>query len=523
MPLDGLVATQQLLHGLAVGERASAGGYQPHSPLPPFLQRQYASWEEPPGGPPESKIRAVPFTVTPYEAEQTFDEHHAKSWLHKRPSGGLQKVKEAYLPFWVSSALLRSHLHSAEIGRQGWTQVYNPQTRRFEQQLRMHYQQVAFDVIFEKQFTAEDEGSAVYASYKYPRSSIKALAPGDAVRMATHFTPNMVQQASGFGSVRRVGPFQMRPAAGASVALGWYKQQAWREARKWVMDQVECDDVRSLYLEHTVVESRTSPIYIPAYIFRSRHLGDKVHTFVSGCVPGRAAGTHLLDEVRVGALAGGAVSIGLLVTEAWKWAPLSSLLWLWVAPAALLAAVVTRLWPALSLQLSRARQARQREQAAADQHPWDDEFVAAFDPNSAHQQRRQHVYTGGYYDRAQPEPSSFEDFFRRVFGQQSDDTRQRQQRQQQQQRSQRPRGEQPRRTGDPRDPLGHYKRLGVDPGCSKDEIQAAFRGQAQKWHPDHVDDPAQKAEASRQFRAILESYQVLRDEERRRQYDRGIY
>lgn len=32
--------------------------------------------------------------------------------------------------------------------------------------------------------------------------------------------------------------------------------------------------------------------------------GDKVHTFVSGCVPGRAAGTHLLDEVRVGALAG---------------------------------------------------------------------------------------------------------------------------------------------------------------------------------------------------------------------------
>lgn len=27
------------------------------------------------------------------------------------PIAGLQKVKEAYLPFWVSSALLRSHLH----------------------------------------------------------------------------------------------------------------------------------------------------------------------------------------------------------------------------------------------------------------------------------------------------------------------------------------------------------------------------------------------------------------------------
>ena len=75
-------------------------------------------------------------------------------------------------------------------------QVFNPQTRRFEQQLRMHYQQVAFDVVgvslgiwvaanrawvpcctcsntdsccvqvFEKQYTAEEEGSAVYASYK---------------------------------------------------------------------------------------------------------------------------------------------------------------------------------------------------------------------------------------------------------------------------------------------------------------------------------------------------------------------
>lgn len=53
-------------------------------------------------------------------------------------------------------------------------------------------------------------------------------------------------------------------------------------------------------------------------------------------------------------------------------------------------------------------------------------------------------------------------------------------------------------------------------------LQAAFRGQAQKWHPDHVDDPAKKAEASKQFRAVLESYTALRDPERRRQYDRGI-
>lgn len=158
-----------------------------------------------------------------------------------------------------------------------------------------------------------------------------------------------------------------------------------------------------------------------------------------------------------------------------------------------------------------------------------------------------------------------QDFFRRVFGQQTEDRGQRQQQQRQRDyQRQQASGPRQRSTGDPRDPLGHYKRLGVDPGCSKDEIQAgasadqwsctstwslplcctfmllavensrfnqptsklvqaAFRGQAQKWHPDHVDDPAKKAEASKQFRLILESYTVLRDPEKRRQYDRGIY
>jgi hypothetical protein len=32
--------------------------------------------------------------------------------------------------------------------------------------------------------------------------------------------------------------------------------------------------------------------------------GDKVHTFVSGCVPGQVAGTHILNEARIGGLAG---------------------------------------------------------------------------------------------------------------------------------------------------------------------------------------------------------------------------
>ena len=52
-------------------------------------------------------------------------------------------------------------------------------------------------------------------------------------------------------------------------------------------------------------------------------------------------------------------------------------------------------------------------------------------------------------------------------------------------------------------------------------VQAAFRGQAQRLHPDHVSDPAKKAEATKRFQALLEAYQVLRDPSKRQAYDRG--
>jgi len=51
--------------------------------------------------------------------------------------------------------------------------------------------------------------------------------------------------------------------------------------------------------------------------------------------------------------------------------------------------------------------------------------------------------------------------------------------------------------------------------------QAAFRGQAQRLHPDHVSDPAKKPEATKRFQALLEAYQVLRDPSKRQAYDRG--
>lgn len=70
---------------------------------------------------------------------------------------------------------------------------------------------------------------------------------------------------------------------------------------------------------------------------------------------------------------------------------------------------------------------------------------------------------------------------------------------------------------DERDP---YKLLGVEKGASADEMKAAYRKQALKWHPDR--QPAEKRqEAERRFSAIASAYELLSDPEKRRQYDAG--
>lgn len=63
----------------------------------------------------------------------------------------------------------------------------------------------------------------------------------------------------------------------------------------------------------------------------------------------------------------------------------------------------------------------------------------------------------------------------------------------------------------------YYEVLGVDPGASGEEIQSAYRRIAKESHPDLNPNDKQAVE---RFRRATEAYEVLRDVQKRQQYDR---
>lgn len=73
------------------------------------------------------------------------------------------------------------------------------------------------------------------------------------------------------------------------------------------------------------------------------------------------------------------------------------------------------------------------------------------------------------------------------------------------------------------DSKGYYKTLGVNENATQDEIKKSFRKLSVKYHPDKQANKSEKEkkEAEAKFKEINEAYQVLSDEDKRRQYDRG--
>src|SRR5512137_2269527 len=62
----------------------------------------------------------------------------------------------------------------------------------------------------------------------------------------------------------------------------------------------------------------------------------------------------------------------------------------------------------------------------------------------------------------------------------------------------------------------YYETLGIEKNASEEDIKKAYRRLAMKYHPDK--NPGDKT-AEEKFRETTEAYEILKDPQRRSQYD----
>ncbi len=67
--------------------------------------------------------------------------------------------------------------------------------------------------------------------------------------------------------------------------------------------------------------------------------------------------------------------------------------------------------------------------------------------------------------------------------------------------------------------IDYYEVLGLSRSATKEEIKAAYRKAARKYHPD-LHPKSEKAKMEEKFKQISEAYEVLYDPEKREKYDR---
>ncbi|EFJ46862.1 molecular chaperone [Volvox carteri f. nagariensis] len=409
------------------------------------------------------------------------------------------------MPFWCISTEASVTLHSAQIGRDYVATRYNPMTRRHEPRWETAWHTVAPNWRYSRRWTAESEETQIYGGSKYRNdTALGRMRPGEYVRQALTYG-DYVRRTADKEQPERLIPFRLSPDEAVEAAKQAIRQSELRAAEHQLLQTYGGDRVQLVVLEVELGRLSATPVFSPVYVFKTRVRGTAMRTYVAVAAAAAVAGPLAL-------LASGAVGPGISLPAA---------LLVGVGLPYLLAYGLASLWPELHSGFLRLRARLQRPlpDAAQDEQErwWRYEWVKQ-DTNDW----QGYSYSDeGRYSHSYRRPGAGGEGGSRgasgaEWGWQQDRSGAGGAGQQKQ------RQEATGRAAPGSDPKGYYHILGVSPSSSTEEIQAAFRAAALKWHPDRQPDPARKAESTRQFQSAQEAYSVLRDPNRRAAYDRGF-
>ncbi|OZJ05164.1 hypothetical protein BZG36_02214 [Bifiguratus adelaidae] len=442
-------------------------------------------------GPEESKIRAVPFRQHPTAADETFERYHGHNFFSAKPQQAKGPV-ERYLPFWVGSAKIRARITQAQVGRDITRTVYNPRTGRMETRWDTDWRWVHDQFTFSRSYSpTQYPDLQVYASYKYRRGFVNPIR-GASIADATQLSPSMLDpspQASEYQTVRKVDPYTMRPTIAQKFIQAAIQSNEEAAADLFLRETYRADRTRLVRIELEFEDFKLYPVYLPAYVYTIRYLGRKFRTIINGNDL-LVGGQRMYDWNKISvATALGTSSFMLLSGGLGGAVPggLTGAFWLGIVAPVVVASLLTLYYPILSLYARDLwRQAEMRAHAQEPDSRWDTDWIHAY---SAYEEQARY--------RAWQQEQQYGGGYREKFGYEERESM--------------------RRSGG--DPKGYYGILGVTKDASKEEIQSAFRGLAMKHHPDRYSTPKEKEAAKVKFQQISAAYSVLRDPQKRRQYD----
>ncbi|KAI9090017.1 hypothetical protein DFS34DRAFT_597815 [Phlyctochytrium arcticum] len=482
----------------------------------------------------DSNIKVVPYRLSPDEARSKFARHHG-GWLTSARSLEDLKMEKLAIPFWIVRSDVRVYLSTAHLGFHYWTTEFDFHRKRYERVRKVRWEPRDFDNAYMHTRTLDgtEKRAQVYASFRFRKEYVEGIrSPSlwkDSIPLSQWQAPADVG----------LDPFQMPREFALNRAIQEITRQEELKVEGMLKESTGADEVRGvrLRLELSGPEGgrpSVDPVYVASYVFSGTYRNVSLRTFVNAST-GEVGGQTMPDPLRVGFVAGSAWSVIGAITGGLFSA--GGVFWWFLVPAAV-ASIAARYWPVLLAAYYEAKRVAdeqranlfaQQQRGATGGGPgggggaapggfgeWFEEMRRRAE-QAAGQQQQRGATGGGPSGGGGAAPGGFGEWFEEMRRRAEQAAGQQQQRnrtyqgsygsQQQQQRAQ----YRPPSSGPAGDPLGYYSRLGLKPGATKEDIQAAFRGLAMKHHPDMVTDPAQKKKATAEFQKLVEAYTVLRD------------